>query len=103
MRAFLAGEKPFIELSHKNLANDSNLVIDSIHRAVWRAQRSRIKAGVKLPSVLYLQLDNCRANKSKVMFAYASYLVMKGVFDKVRLCFCLVGHTHENIDQFFSR
>ena len=28
---------------------------------------------------------------------------MKGIFEKVRLCFCLVGHTHENIDQFFSR
>jgi len=92
-----------VELSHKNLANDSNLVIDSVHRAIYRAQRSAMDSQKKLPEVLYLQLDNCRANKSKIMFAYASWLVMTEIFVRVRLCFCLVGHTHENIDQFFSR
>lgn len=103
MLHFLVGAKPFIELSHKNLSNDGNLVIDSVHRAIDRAQLAAIEAGRKLPSVLYVQLDNCRSNKSKIMFAYASWLVMANVFEKVRLCFCLVGHTHENIDQFFSR
>ena len=90
-------------MSHKNLANDGNLVIDSVHRAIYRGQQAQLAKQGKLPRVLYVQLDNCRSNKSKAMFAYASWLVMKGIFEKVSLCFCLVGHTQENIDQFFSR
>jgi hypothetical protein len=37
------------------------------------------------------------------MLAYAFWLVETGVFTKVKVSFLLVGHTHENIDQFFSR
>eukprot|EP00111_Clytia_hemisphaerica_P011762 TCONS_00034543-protein len=36
------------------------------------------------------------------VFAMCSYLVARGLVDKVRLSFLMVGHTHEDIDQLFS-
>ena len=35
--------------------------------------------------------------------AYLCHLVNLGVFRKIKVNFLLVGHTHENIDQMFSR
>ncbi|KAK3275726.1 hypothetical protein CYMTET_16163 [Cymbomonas tetramitiformis] len=49
------------------------------------------------------ELDNVSTNKSKLMLAYAAWLIHTDVFRKVKLSFLLVGHTHENIDQMFSR
>ena len=58
----------------------------------------------KLPRTLYLQLNNtARENKNQVLIAYLSMLVEKKVFKKVKLGFLLVGHTHDQIDQMFSR
>ena len=59
----------------------------------------------KLPTrnpMLYLQLDNCSENKKKVLFGFLADLVDRQVFDKVHVGFLMVGHTLEDIDQFFS-
>jgi hypothetical protein len=57
-----------------------------------------------LSSVLYLQLDNTsRENKNNLLFLYLHMLVLKGVFNKIKVGFLLVGHTHDQIDQMFSR
>ena len=61
----------------------------------------------KLPTVnpiLYVQLDNCEENKNKnkSVFAFCADLVEKHVFEQVYVGFLMVGHTHEDIDQFFS-
>ena len=59
----------------------------------------------KLPTVnptLYLQLDNCSENKNKVLFGFLSGLVHRQVFEEIYVDFLMAGHTHENIDQFFS-
>jgi hypothetical protein len=103
MGVLSAGEKPNAELSHKNISNDSNLVVDTLHRAIHRLQETRIRDGRPLPTVAYIQLDNVSSNKCSLVMAYGCWLVQQGIFDKVRFCYCLVGHTHENIDQFFSR
>ena len=52
--------------------------------------------------ILYLQLDNCSENKNKVMFGFLSDLMSRHVFEEVHVGFLMVGHTHEDIDQFFS-
>lgn len=52
--------------------------------------------------VLYLQVDNCGENKNKTMFAFLTDLVRQKVFHKIKAGFLMVGHTHEDIDQFFS-
>jgi hypothetical protein len=58
----------------------------------------------KLPPVLHLQLDNTSKQcKSKYILGFLALLVEYGVFEKVTLNFLPVGHTHEDIDQIFSR
>lgn len=57
-----------------------------------------------LPPVLYLHMDNCwRENKNKYVVSICNLLVRLGIFEKVKLCFLPVGHTHDDVDQMFSR
>jgi hypothetical protein len=60
----------------------------------------------KLPvannAVFYLQVDNCGENKNRILFSFLTHLVRTGTFQKVKVGFLMVGHTHEDIDQFFS-
>ena len=57
-----------------------------------------------LPLVLYVQLDNtARENKNSTVFGYLSMQVGRGIFKKIKVNFLLVDHTHDNIDQMFSK
>ena len=58
----------------------------------------------KLPPKLCLQLDNTtKQNKGRFLFGYLAYLLHMGIFQEIEVAFLPVGHTHEDIDQFFSR
>ena len=62
-----------------------------------------IKKG-PLSRILKLQLDNTtKQNKGQYLFGYLNMLVEYGVFEAVEVSYLPVGHTHEDIDQFFSR
>ncbi|XP_078368507.1 uncharacterized protein LOC144652327 [Oculina patagonica] len=66
--------------------------------------RHIIKLKGSQPPVLYLQLDNCyRDCKNIHILGFCALLVKAGVFKKVRLSYLMVRHTHEDIDQMFSR
>ena len=57
-----------------------------------------------LPPILNIQLDNTtKQNKGRWLVAYLAYLVQQGVIKEAYCNFLPVGHTHEDIDQFFSR
>ncbi|XP_064397846.1 uncharacterized protein LOC135344551 [Halichondria panicea] len=57
-----------------------------------------------LPPVLNIQLDNtAKENKNKFFLGFCALLVERKIFTKVRVNFLPVGHTHEDIDQLFSR
>ena len=57
-----------------------------------------------LPPVLKLHMDNCfRENKNRFVLGLCHLLVHYGVFKKVSLSFLPVGHTHNIVDQMFSR
>jgi len=57
-----------------------------------------------LPKILKLQLDNTtKQNKGQFLFGSLDLLIEYGVFEAVEVSFLPVGHTHEDIDQFFSR
>ena len=43
-----------------------------------------------------------RENKNIYMFALCATLIGLGYFQEVQLCFLIVGHTYEDIDQRFS-
>ena len=63
-----------------------------------------LKNGHKLPPVFFLQLDNTtKQNKGRFVLAFLAILVEHGIFERVYVCFLPVGHTHEDIDQMFSR
>ena len=86
-----------IFINFPNIHNDPNLTITIIQNIIetWQGE---------LPPVLYLQLDNTsRENKNQVLLAYLNMLVQRKIFKKVKLGFLLVGHTHDQIDQMFSR
>ncbi|KAL3691369.1 hypothetical protein R1sor_005020 [Riccia sorocarpa] len=83
--------------TYKNVRSDSNLTISVIHRVVseWEGP---------LPATLYIQLDNIvRENKNGIVFAYLAMLVEKKIFRKIKVGFLIVGHTHDHVDQMFSR
>lgn len=40
--------------------------------------------------------------KNKEMFAYGAALVEQGIVNEVHINFLIVGHTHSNLDQYFS-
>ena len=88
---------PRVYFTAPNIHNDANLTITIIHDVLshWSGN---------LPEVLYLQLDNtCRENKNQVVFGYLNMLVKLRIFQKVNVCFLLIRHTHDHIDQMFNR
>lgn len=98
--------------------HDSNLTITVIVEVLAKYSKEH-----GLPPTLYIQMDNTsRENKNKYVLGFSALLVQFGIFDKVyyevlfcyscifdiifikvQLNFLPVGHTHEDIDQMFSR
>jgi hypothetical protein len=88
---------PRVYFTAPNIHNDANPTITIIHHVL--SHWSEI-----IPEVLYLQLDNTsRENKNQIVFGYLNMLVELGNFQKVKFGFLLVWHTHDHIDQMFSR
>ncbi|KAL3680041.1 hypothetical protein R1sor_022997 [Riccia sorocarpa] len=57
-----------------------------------------------LPPNLYIQLDNsAKDNKNWAMMAFCSELVARGCCKMITMSFLVVGHTHEDVDAFFSK
>ncbi len=87
---------PKVYFTTPNIHNDENLTITIIHHFLTHWSDD-------LTEVLYLQLDNtCWENKNQVVFGYLNMLVEVWIFKKLRVCFLLIGHTHDPIDQMFS-
>ena len=68
-----------------------------------RIERMDFQGHKPLPRKLYLQLDNsAKNNKNKYLMAFFSLLIVRDVFKEIQAGFLLVGHTHEDIDAYFS-
>jgi hypothetical protein len=77
----------------------ANATIEVIQRTL-----RHLESQGPLPEVLYLQMDNCwRENKNRYLFGYLALLVFRRIFRTVFIHFLPKGHTHEDIDQMFSR
>ena len=112
------GKQVYVFVDILQYPHDSNLTISIINRVLSSHMESN---NGELPPVLYVQMDNTsRENKNKYVMGYFAYLVEAGIFRKVaiqfimsfhdlfffpqiRLNFLPVGHTHEDVDQLFSR
>ncbi|KAL3697033.1 hypothetical protein R1sor_011109 [Riccia sorocarpa] len=111
MRGDLAFEK---ELEHpllnafmnKDIFSKTVVGADSLLRRETSSNESGLldKPFNKLPPTFYIQLDNSgKDNKNWVMMAFFSEFVIRGVFKTVFMSFLIVGHTHEDVDAFFSK
>ncbi len=77
----------------------ANHVVEAIHRYL----SERVNQSV-LPKTLYIQVDNCtKENKNRYLFSYVESLIRWKLFEEIEVAFLPVGHTHEDIDQCFSR
>ena len=83
-----------------HIAQGHNITIQVLHDVlVDIKQREQ-----GLPPHVHIQLDNTtKQNKGKGLLAYLGFLVQQGVVKRAFCNYLPVGHTHEDIDQFFSR
>ena len=94
------GVKNYTFVLEKSVRGGANLMADVLRRVLLDLE----KLG-KLPTrnpTLYVQFDNCSENKNKTLFSFLDHLVESGVFKTVNVGFLMKGHTHDDIDQFFS-
>ncbi len=56
-----------------------------------------------LPEVCYWQMDNASDNKNRWILTLAAVFVAVLLFRKIKISFLPKGHTHEDIDQLFSK
>jgi hypothetical protein len=98
--ALVHGEAPTVYLTDDRLPSDSSMTIEFIILLL-----EEMAANNNLPSTLYIQLDNTtRENKNRYVVSFLHMLVHFGIISyKVKLSFLPVGHTHEDVDRFFSR
>ena len=93
-------------------SHDANLILTVLLSAL-----NHLCETTALPKHMHLQMDNCaRENKNRFVLAFMSMLVQLNIFEtvqrlfssiviplKVELSFLPVGHTHNDIDQMFSK
>jgi hypothetical protein len=99
MGAIVHGRKTYGFTYLDNVKHGNNLTIESLHRVL----QDIFQRDGKFPRKLCLQLDNTSKQcKGRYVLGFLATLVAWGVFDEIELAFLPVGHTHEDIDQFFS-
>jgi hypothetical protein len=100
MGVLIHGEAVHAYTYFENFKQGNNVTIEAIHSALC----DKMAREGRLPSTLYLQLDNTSKQcKGRYMIGWLGYLIKQGVFTNIVLSFLPVGHTHEDIDQIFSR
>ncbi|KAL3693458.1 hypothetical protein R1sor_007109 [Riccia sorocarpa] len=109
---------PLLDLSHVTMLGEDETILGlRLHRQQQGEERAtggrRRKKALScpkkrlsdwkgpLPAMLYIQLDNTVRNG--IVFAYLAMLVEKCFFRKIKVGFLIVGHTHDHVDQMFSR
>ena len=93
--AMVHGYKNYCFLTYPFLTSpDTNLNIEVLRRVLNDLPC--------MPKKLYLQCDNGGAQKTFAMLQFLSYLSGSGIIPEIEMSMLLVGHTHEDIDQFFS-
>jgi hypothetical protein len=84
----------------ENFKQGTNVTIQAMHHALAH----KVAKDGRLPARLYLQLDNTSKQcKSQYMLGWLGYLIHTDQVRHIVLSFLPVGHTHEDIDQIFSR
>jgi hypothetical protein len=94
------GRGSFLFTVPSHAAQGHNVTMQSIWRTIILIKQ---REG-RLPPKLYVQLDNTTKQcKGKYIMAFLALLVHHNVFKEIIVGHLPVGHTHEDIDQLFSR
>ena len=80
------------------LGSGASMAVTVLIYALWMAQA---KLG-RLPSRLYIQSDNGSENKNRAFLYFLCLLVWFHVFKIIEWHLLIPGHTHEDIDAWFS-
>ena len=81
---------------------------DDYHKGVnvTASQIMRMLACAPQPlrPILHFQFDNCVSeNKNQLLFCFFSWMIANGYAKEIHVSYLPVGHTHDKVDQFFSR
>lgn len=91
--------KPYLFTWTDKFACDTNITINCLLKVL-----EDVSNDMSLPPTLYIQADNsAKDNKNFILMGFLASLVQQNVFKKIKLSFLMVGHTHEDVDQMFSR
>lgn len=74
-----------------------------VYRETVKQKQVELEENSKIPDNFYCQADNATVNKCETVIQFLSLLVFEGIFKKVRYGFMMVGHTHDIVDQMFSK
>lgn len=100
------GHNPSLNTFPSQYGKDASLTCHLLSETIRRHFESKkipTKAAAGKKRVLYVQLDNAGSeNKNYAVMGMFALLVFYGVFDKIKVSFLPVGHTHEDVDQMFS-
>jgi hypothetical protein len=100
MGAIAHGLQAFLFTCPPHIAQGHNVTIQALFAVLVHVKRTT----GRIPPILYIQLDNTtKQNKGKFLMGYLGTLVKAGVIQEAFVHFLPVGHTHEDIDQLFSR
>ena len=92
-----------IFIAQETMSHGSNAYVEVMCQLLEKVAEMCRSQGRRFPVHLVLQADNTVAQaKNQYASAFCSQLVGMGKFSTVTLNLLMVGHTHEDIDQFFS-
>jgi hypothetical protein len=98
--ALMHGHPPLCFISGNACKQGNNVTIQALYECLLKLEER--PGGI--PPTVFVQLDNTsKQNKSQFFFGFCELLVHYGTVTKFVISFLPVGHTHEDIDQFFSR
>jgi hypothetical protein len=92
----------WLYIGHPPLRCGANFVLECLWRTLMKLNREYEGLSLKWPPRLKLQMDNASDNKAFAVLGTFSFFVKANIFEKVTINFLIVGHTHEDIDQYFS-
>ena len=92
-----------VYISDESLHHGASSFCELIARSLDRVADIAGKKGRAFPQHLVIQADNTTAqNKNSVVSLFLAHLVSEGKFLTCTFNFLTVGHTHEDVDHFFS-
>jgi hypothetical protein len=96
----VSGREPHAFISGAHIRQGHNTTIQAIFKVLAYIKK---KDG-KIPKTLIVSLDNTtKQNKGKFVACFIWLLVHYKVVVEAKVLYLPVGHTHEEVDQFFSR